>query len=78
VRWLRDLYQVFGLTISTLLLWKFLTFCSQMTLIMCDANSEHIYNLDHILQCFEAISGLKINLKKFELVAVGEVPNRLI
>jgi hypothetical protein len=45
------------------------------TLIMCDANSEHIYNLDHILPCFEAISGLQINLKKFELVAVGEVPN---
>jgi hypothetical protein len=45
------------------------------TLIMCDANSEHIYNLDHILLCFEAISGLKINLQKSELVAVGEVPN---
>jgi len=45
------------------------------TLIMCDANSEHIYNLDHILMCFEAISGLKINLQKSELIAVGEVPN---
>jgi hypothetical protein len=42
------------------------------TLIMCDAN---IYNLDHILLCFEAISGLKINFKKSKLVAVGEVPN---
>jgi len=39
---------------------------------MCD--SEHIYNLDHILLCFEAISGLKIKLQKSGLVAVGEVP----
>jgi hypothetical protein len=44
------------------------------TLIMCDANSEHIYNLDHILLCL-AISELKINLQKSELVVVGEVPN---
>jgi hypothetical protein len=40
-------------------------------LIMCDANSEHIHNLDHILLCFEAVSGLKINLQKSESVAVG-------
>jgi hypothetical protein len=45
------------------------------TLIMCDANSKHIHNLDHILLCFEVISGLKINLPKSELVALGEVPN---
>jgi hypothetical protein len=63
-RWLGDLYQVFGLTIST-----------DDTVIMCNANSEHIYNMDHILLCFEAISGLKINLQKSELVVVGEVPN---
>jgi hypothetical protein len=44
------------------------------TLIMCDADVDQIHNLDHILLCFEAISGLKVNLKKFELVAVGEVP----
>jgi hypothetical protein len=43
------------------------------TLIICDANSEHIHNLDHILLCFGAISGLKINFQKFELVVVGEV-----
>jgi hypothetical protein len=34
-----------------------------------------IFNLDHILLCFEAISGLKIYLKKFKLIAVGEVPH---
>jgi hypothetical protein len=44
------------------------------TLIMCDADVDQIHNLDHILLCFEAISGLKVNLQKSELVAVGEVP----
>lgn len=41
------------------------------TLIMCDADVDQIHNLDHILLCSEAISGLKVNLKKSELVAVG-------
>jgi len=44
------------------------------TLIKCDANVDQIHNLDHILLCFEAISGLKVNLQKSELVAMGEVP----
>jgi hypothetical protein len=44
------------------------------TLIMCNATSDQIHNLGHILLCFEAILGLKVNLRKFELVAVGEVP----
>jgi hypothetical protein len=37
------------------------------TLIMCDAD------VDQIHLCFEAILGLKVKLKKSELVAVGEV-----
>jgi hypothetical protein len=40
---------------------------------MCDANVDHIHNLDHILLCFEAISGLKVNFQKSVVVAVGEV-----
>lgn len=44
------------------------------TLIMCDVDVDQIHNLDHILLCFEAISGLKVNLQKSELVVVGEVP----
>jgi hypothetical protein len=43
-------------------------------LIMCDVDVNQILNLDHILLCFKAISGLKVNLKKSKLVAVGEVP----
>jgi hypothetical protein len=44
------------------------------TFIICDADVDRIHNLDHILLCFEAILGLKVNLQKSELVAVGEVP----
>jgi hypothetical protein len=43
------------------------------TLIMCDTDNDQIFNLDHIFLCFEDISGLKVNLQKSELVAVGEV-----
>jgi hypothetical protein len=45
-------------------------------LIMCDANHDQIYNLSHILFCFEAISSLKINLQKSKLVAIREVPHQ--
>jgi hypothetical protein len=43
------------------------------TLIFCDTNSEQIRHLRCISLCFEAISGLKINLAKSEIVHVGEV-----
>ncbi|XP_035544681.1 uncharacterized protein LOC118348042 [Juglans regia] len=39
------------------------------------ANEGHIQSLKAILLCFEAVSGLKINLAKTEMVAVGEVRN---
>jgi hypothetical protein len=32
------------------------------TNIMCDAHWDQIYNLGHILLCFEAISSIKVNL----------------
>jgi hypothetical protein len=41
---------------------------------MCDANIDQIHNLNHILLCFEAILGLKVNLQKSKLVVVGEAP----
>jgi hypothetical protein len=43
---------------------------------MCDANNDQIYNLGHILLCFEAILGSKVNLQKSKLLAVGEVPHK--
>ena len=44
------------------------------TLIFCEADSDHIAHLRSILVWFEAISGLRVNLGKSELVQVGEVP----
>ena len=45
------------------------------TLIFCGANSEQIANLKYVFTWFEAISGLKINLSKSEIVSIGDVPN---
>lgn len=45
------------------------------TLIFCDAVSGQIQALRAVLLCFEAVSGLKVNLGKSELVPVGEVNN---
>lgn len=44
------------------------------TLIFSDANPEHMTHLRYVLTWFEAISGLRVNLGKLELVPVGSVP----
>jgi len=43
------------------------------TLICCGAQAEHVRNLRCTFLCFEAVSGLRINLGKSELVPIGEV-----
>jgi hypothetical protein len=43
------------------------------TLIFCGAQAEHIRNLKCTFLCFEAVSGLRINLDKSKLVPIGEV-----
>jgi hypothetical protein len=43
------------------------------TLIFCEANPEQIRYVRLILLCFEAGSGLRVNLGKSEIVAIGEV-----
>jgi hypothetical protein len=43
------------------------------TLIFCGAPAEHVRNLRCTFLCFEAVSGLRINLGKSELVPTGEV-----
>jgi len=43
------------------------------TLIFCGAQAEHVRNLRCTLLCFEAASGLMINLGKSEIVPIGEV-----
>ena len=45
------------------------------TLVFCDADSNHIVALRGILFRFEEMSGLKINLRKSELVPFGDVPD---
>lgn len=42
------------------------------TMIFCDADVRQLGYLRCLLTCFEAISGLKINLSKSELFQVGE------
>jgi hypothetical protein len=45
------------------------------TLIFYEACPEEVRYVCLILLCFEAVLGLKVNLGKSELVAVGEVGN---
>ena len=45
------------------------------TLIFCQANIEQLKYLSWILMWFEALSGLKINLNKSEIIPIGTVDN---
>ena len=45
------------------------------TLVFCDANIDQLLILHMVLIWFEAVSGLKVNLGKSELVAVEAIHN---
>ena len=45
------------------------------TLIFCEANKDQLKYLSWILVGFEALSGLKINLNKSEIIPIGHVDN---
>ena len=45
------------------------------TLILCDASKENFKYLSWTSMWFEAISRLKINLEKSELIPIGDVSN---
>ena len=45
------------------------------TLIFCKANKDQVTFLSWLLMWFEAISGLKVNLDKSELIPMGNVEN---
>ena len=45
------------------------------TILFCDANEEQILHVLMLLLCFEAVTGLKVNALKSEMVPIGEVPN---
>lgn len=43
------------------------------TILFCDDNMEQLGHIRAVLECFEAVSGLRVNLRKSELVLVGDV-----
>ena len=45
------------------------------TILFCDANEEQILHVRLLLLCFQAVTGLKVNVLKSEMVPIGEVPN---
>ena len=45
------------------------------TILVCDADEEQILNVRMLLLCFQAVTGLKVNTPKSEIVPIGEVPN---
>lgn len=42
-----------------------------MTLIFCEAEEDQVQNIKATLICVEAVSGLKINFFKSELIGIG-------
>ena len=45
------------------------------TIVFCDVDPEQLLHLRMVLSCFEAVTGLGVNMGKSELVLVGEVLN---
>ena len=45
------------------------------TILFCDACPEQVTYLRWVLTCFEAVTGLRVNMSKSEMVSIGEVPN---
>ena len=45
------------------------------TILFCDASREQILSIRLALTCFQAFTGLKVNVGKNEIVPVGEVRN---
>jgi hypothetical protein len=45
------------------------------TIVFCDADPEQLLHLRMVLSCFEAATGLGVNMSKSELVPVGDVRN---
>ena len=45
------------------------------TNLFCDADEEQILHVRMLLLCFQAVTGLKVNALKSEVVPIGKVPN---
>ena len=48
------------------------------TIVMVELNDDCIANLKFILLCFEAVSGLKINFSKSEVIVTGVDDNEAL
>jgi hypothetical protein len=48
------------------------------TMLMCDADPEQLMYIRLVLSCFEATTGLRVNLAKSEMVPIGDVGNLAI
>jgi hypothetical protein len=59
---------VVGLSISHILF-------ADDTMVMCDADPVQLMYLRLAMTCFEAATGLRVNLAKSEIVLVGDVEN---
>jgi hypothetical protein len=44
-------------------------------ILFCDACPEQVTYLRRVLTCFEAVTGLRVNMSKSEMVPIGAVPN---
>lgn len=45
------------------------------TILFCDACPEQVTYLQRVLTCFEAVTGLRVNMSKSEMVPIREVTN---
>ena len=45
------------------------------TILFCDVSREQILSIRLVLSCFQAFTGLKVNVGKSEIVPIGEVRN---
>ena len=45
------------------------------TILFCDASREQLLSIRLALSCFQAVTGLKVNAGKSEIVPIGEVNN---
>ena len=45
------------------------------TILFCDASREQILSIRLVLTCFQAFTGLKVNVGKSEIVPIWEVSN---
>jgi hypothetical protein len=45
------------------------------TILFCDADLDQLSYIRMVLSCFEAVTGLRVNMAKSEMVPIGEVGN---